>query len=112
MSEKNNKKHYTTLNNYEKCLVNGFAQATAAQQTRTMGYPSNPHNAEEYMRAFRDFSLALSGIKGIDDHIKKKPLLDHAVRSPCLGLAQNEPLNLVAPQTPPAKSSVQRSKGD
>ena len=98
MTDKTNKFFYQQLTPYEQCLANRFSGTIANQQAETVGYPYNQASFEQYSAIFRDFTLALKGIQGIENHIDTADSLRKEVRNPCLA----------AHATVPSKSAVKR----
>jgi hypothetical protein len=108
LTDKANKKHYHELSRYERCLADGLAGAMSNKQARTTGYPYDVKSFEQYKTIFRDLTLALYGIDGIETHLNTDKPLRQSVRNPCLAMAALDPLSLVPLPTPQSQASNQR----
>ena len=98
MTDKTNTFFYQQLNPYEQCVANRFSVTIASQQEKTVGYPYDQASFMQYSATFRDFTLALKGIQGIENHIDTADSLRKEVRTPCLAVYA----------TVPSKSGVKR----
>ena len=109
MTDKTNKFFFNQLNRYEQCLANGFSGAMGNRLAGTIKYPYDQASFERHSAIFRDFTLALYGIHGIEAQISATAPLIKEVRNLCLAIAGNDPLSLLpTPPKIPSTPAAQR----